>query len=79
MVGKTVAPATYWVFEYTGRLFKEFIQKKYELSLIHILVRTYSKPTSSYSPTGTISHKARLEELFVLNFTEEDVEDSDCK
>ena len=22
MVGKTVAPATYWVFEYTGRLFK---------------------------------------------------------
>ena len=30
MIGKTVAPATYWVFEYTGRLFKEFIQKKYE-------------------------------------------------
>ena len=30
MVGKTVTPATYWVFEYTGRLFKEFIQKKYE-------------------------------------------------
>ena len=30
MVGKTVAPATYWVFEYTGRLFKGFIQKKYE-------------------------------------------------
>ena len=30
MVGKTVASATYWVFEYTGRLFKEFIQKKYE-------------------------------------------------
>ena len=30
MVGKTVAPATYWVFEYTDRLFKEFIQKKYE-------------------------------------------------
>ena len=30
MVGKTVAPATYWVFEYTGRLFKEFIQQKYE-------------------------------------------------
>ncbi len=30
MVGKTVAPATYWVFEYTGRLFKEFIQKKYK-------------------------------------------------
>ncbi|MEI3488500.1 MAG: phage integrase SAM-like domain-containing protein [Bacteroides stercoris] len=30
MVGKTVAPATYWVFKYTGRLFKEFIQKKYE-------------------------------------------------
>lgn len=29
MIGKTVAPATYWVFEYTGRLFREFIQKKY--------------------------------------------------
>lgn len=29
MVGKTVAPATYWVFEYTGRLFSEFIRKKY--------------------------------------------------
>lgn len=29
MVGKTVAPATYWVFEYTGRLLKEFILKKY--------------------------------------------------
>ena len=30
MVGKTVAPATYWVFEYTGRLLKEFILKKYD-------------------------------------------------
>lgn len=30
MVGKTVAPATYWAFEYTGRLFKEFIQQRYE-------------------------------------------------
>ena len=29
MVGKTVAPATYWVFEYTGRLLREFILKKY--------------------------------------------------
>lgn len=29
MVGKTVAPATYWVFEYTARLLKEFILKKY--------------------------------------------------
>lgn len=29
MVGKTVAPATYWVFEYTGRLLKEFIKSKY--------------------------------------------------
>lgn len=29
MVGKTVASATYWVFEYTGRLLKEFILKKY--------------------------------------------------
>ena len=29
MVGKTVAPATYWVFEYTDRLLKEFILKKY--------------------------------------------------
>lgn len=30
MVGKTVAPATYWVFEYTGRLLKEFILQKYD-------------------------------------------------
>ena len=29
MIGKTVAPTTYWVFEYTGRLFKEFIKWKY--------------------------------------------------
>ena len=29
MVGKTVAPATYWIFEYTGRLLREFILKKY--------------------------------------------------
>lgn len=29
MVGKTVAASTYWVFEYSGRLFKEFILKKY--------------------------------------------------
>ena len=29
MVGKTVAPATYWIFEYTGRLLREFIPKKY--------------------------------------------------
>lgn len=29
MVGKTVAPATYWVFEYTGRLLREFIKSKY--------------------------------------------------
>ena len=30
MVGKTVAPATYWVFEYTERLLKEYIQTKYQ-------------------------------------------------
>ncbi len=29
MVGKTVAPSTYWIFEYTGRLLREFILKKY--------------------------------------------------
>jgi len=29
MIGKTVAASTYWVFEYSGRLFKEFILKKY--------------------------------------------------
>lgn len=28
MIGKTVAPATYWVFEYTARLLKEFILQK---------------------------------------------------
>lgn len=30
MVGKAVAPATYWVFEYTARLLKEFILQKYD-------------------------------------------------
>lgn len=30
MVGKTVAPATYWTFEYSERLLKEFILNKYE-------------------------------------------------
>ncbi len=29
MVGKTIAPATYWVFEYTERLLKEYIKEKY--------------------------------------------------
>lgn len=30
MVGKTLAPATYWVFEYSARLFKEYINQKYQ-------------------------------------------------
>ena len=30
MIGKTVAPATYWTFEYSERLLKEFILNKYE-------------------------------------------------
>ncbi|NDV83530.1 site-specific integrase [Bacteroides sp. 51] len=30
MVGKGVAPATYWVFEYTERILKEFIKEKYK-------------------------------------------------
>lgn len=29
MVGKGVAPATYWVFEYTAKILKEFIKEKY--------------------------------------------------
>ena len=29
MIGKTVAPATYWIFEYSERLLKEFILNKY--------------------------------------------------
>ena len=28
MVGKTVAPATYWAFEHTERLLKKFINEK---------------------------------------------------
>ena len=36
MVGKTVAPTTYWVFEYSGRLFKEFIQKKYKRQNLYL-------------------------------------------
>ncbi len=30
MVGKGVAPATYWVFEYTKRLLKEYTKQKYK-------------------------------------------------
>lgn len=30
MVGKTLAPATYWVFEYTARLLAEYIKQKYQ-------------------------------------------------
>lgn len=30
MVGKTLAPATYWVFEYTARLLTEYIKQKYQ-------------------------------------------------
>lgn len=30
MVGKALAPATYWVFEYSARLFKEYINQKYQ-------------------------------------------------
>ena len=36
MVGKTVAPATYWVFEYTERLLKEFIQSKYQRNDLYL-------------------------------------------
>ncbi|WP_044095462.1 site-specific integrase [Bacteroides sp. HPS0048] len=30
MVGKNLAPATYWVFEYTARLLTEYIKQKYQ-------------------------------------------------
>lgn len=30
MVGKTLAPGTYWVFEYTSRLLTEYIKQKYQ-------------------------------------------------
>lgn len=30
MVGKTLAPATYWVFEYTARLLTEYSKQKYQ-------------------------------------------------
>ena len=36
MVGKTVAPATYWIFEYTGRLLREFILKKYNREELYL-------------------------------------------
>ena len=36
MVGKTVAPSTYWEFEYSGRLFTEFMQKKYERNDLYL-------------------------------------------
>lgn len=36
MVGKTVAASTYWVFEYSGRLFREFMQKKYERNDLYL-------------------------------------------
>lgn len=36
MIGKTVAASTYWVFEYSGRLFREFIQKKYGRSDLYL-------------------------------------------
>ena len=30
MVGKTIAPATYWVFEYSERLLQDFIREKFQ-------------------------------------------------
>ncbi|MFK2747928.1 site-specific integrase [Bacteroides fragilis] len=36
MVGKNLAPATYWVFEYTARLLKEFIQSKYQRNDLYL-------------------------------------------
>ena len=36
MVRKTVAPSTYWEFEYSGRLFTEFMQKKYERNDLYL-------------------------------------------
>ena len=36
MVGKTVAPATYWAFEHTERLLKKFIKEKYERNDVYL-------------------------------------------
>ena len=36
MIGKTVAPATYWIFEYSERLLKEFILNKYGRSDLYL-------------------------------------------
>lgn len=36
MVGKTVAPATYWAFEHTERLLKKFINEKYERNDVYL-------------------------------------------
>jgi len=36
MVGKTVAPATYWAFEYSERLLSEFIKEKYDRNDIYL-------------------------------------------
>lgn len=36
MVGKTVAPATYWAFEHTERLLKMFINEKYERNDVYL-------------------------------------------
>lgn len=36
MIGKTVAASTYWIFEYSGRLFREFMQKKYGRSDLYL-------------------------------------------
>ena len=40
MVGKTVAPATYWSFEYSERLFKEYIQKNYGRKDLYLREKT---------------------------------------
>ena len=36
MVGKTIAPATFWAFEYSERLLSEFIKEKYERNDIYL-------------------------------------------
>ena len=36
MVGKAISPATYWVFEYSERLLKDFIKEKFQRKDIYL-------------------------------------------
>lgn len=76
MVGKTVAPATYWSFEYSERLFKEYIQKKYgrkdlylrEINIAFIQgLHAFLLGEKNMSQNSTTKHLKFLKKL--LNFS----------